>query len=277
VIVTELRARTAVAAVLLAAAVLAVPAAAGGATPACSEVTALQLVNDHRLNDFLLDDPVAQVLCGAFAGPGSETMAVTLAAGTCWPVQRWVVFDFVGGGWKLVLDRSAFLSAPLAAAGGDIRETTPVFRSSDPRCVPTGGTRARTWHWNGARFTASAWKQVTPGKRVARTAVVFAPAPASVSCAMTDDGTARGSRVYCWVGRDRGATPRVTMGPDGRLDRKTRHALPPGLGGPSLAYGSSVTLGRFRCTSRRSGLRCVVIRSRKGFVFNAKGATRVRP
>ena len=41
----------------------------------CSLATALQLVQQHDLNDFLLPNPVQQVLCGPFAGPGSEAMA----------------------------------------------------------------------------------------------------------------------------------------------------------------------------------------------------------
>jgi hypothetical protein len=40
---------------------------------------------------------------------------------------------------------------------------------------------------------------------------------------------------------------------------------------PTLAYGRSVVLGPFRCTSLRKGMRCIVVRSRHGFVINRSG------
>jgi hypothetical protein len=83
-------------------------------------------------------------------------MAVTIAAETCWPVQGWAVFSFVGGTWKLVFDESGFIVPPLVAVGAEIKETTPVFRSTDSRCNPTGGTRARLWSWDGTTLTPGA-------------------------------------------------------------------------------------------------------------------------
>ena len=109
-----------------------------------------------------MPNPIAQLLCGPFAGPGSDAMAITIRAPTCWGVQRWAIFRFTQGDWRLALDRIAFIF-PLVVVGADIRETTPVFRPGDARCLPTGGKRARTWHWSGTRFTAGPWKQVTPG------------------------------------------------------------------------------------------------------------------
>ena len=122
----------------------------------CSKATARQLVDHHHLNGFLLPNPVHQLLCGAFTGRGSTAMAVTIGAPTCWGVQRWAVFDFTRGKWRLVLDEVAFIFR-LDAIGTDIRETAPVFRKGDPRCAPSGGKHARIWHWNGTRFTAGPW------------------------------------------------------------------------------------------------------------------------
>ena len=105
------------------------------------------------------------MLCGSFAGPGSEAMAATLAAPTCWPVQGWAVFRRAGGEWELVLaQRYVFLDPPLVAVGAEIRETRPVFRRGDNRCNPSGGSRSRVWRWNGTRLIAGAWKQVKPGE-----------------------------------------------------------------------------------------------------------------
>jgi len=44
---------------------------------------------------------------------------------------------------------------------------------------------------------------------------------------------------------------------------------------PTLAYGKSVSLGPFRCTSLKTGVRCVVARSGHGFLLGAHGYTRV--
>jgi hypothetical protein len=150
--------------VTLASAAASVSFASGTLSGECSQANARQLVAQYGLNGFQLPNPVAQLLCGPFTGPGSDAMVVAIGvAPTCWPIQRWAVFSFVGGAWKLVLDRPQFIVPPLAAVGSDIRETVPVYRPGDPRCIPTGGTRARLWHWDGARFTAGPWKQVKTG------------------------------------------------------------------------------------------------------------------
>jgi hypothetical protein len=127
----------------------------------CSRATARQLVEEHHLNDFVLPNPVVQLLCGTFTGPGSEAMAITIGAPTCWGTQQWAVFRFTKGDWRLVLHRRAFIF-PLVAVGADIRERTPVFRQGDGRCTPSGGSHARIWHWNGTRFVAGPWEQVAP-------------------------------------------------------------------------------------------------------------------
>jgi hypothetical protein len=43
-----------------------------------------------------------------------------------------------------------------------------------------------------------------------------------------------------------------------------------------LPYGRSVTVGPFRCTSLTSGVRCVVIELRKGFLIDRVGVARIR-
>jgi hypothetical protein len=148
----------------------------------CSRATAGQLVEKHRLNHFLLPDPVAQLLCGPFTGPGSDAMAVTIYAPTCWPIQNWGVFRFAQGVWKLVLDQPAYLVPPLVAVGSDIRETTAIHRPGDSRCLPSGGTHARMWRWNGKRLVAGPWKQVTPLPPVAGKTVIVSVASGTVAC-----------------------------------------------------------------------------------------------
>ncbi len=164
-----------------------------GAPAACTRATASQLVEQHRLNGFLLPNPVRQVLCGSFTGPGSEAMAVTIGAPTCWPIQRWAVFTLSGGTWRLVLDQPAYLIPPLRAVGSAIRETTAVHRSNDPRCLPSGGTRSRLWRWNGSRLAAGPWKQVTGGKQPDSRA--FDSPSRNISCGMFDDSSRQACRL----------------------------------------------------------------------------------
>jgi hypothetical protein len=238
----------------------------------CTKATANQLVEQHRLNNFLLPDPVAQVLCGAFTGPASVAMAVTIKAPTCWSPQRWAVFSFSGGDWKLVLDEPAFLVGPLLAVGSDIQETTPVFRQGDPRCIPSGGTHARIWHWDGSRLVPGAWKQVTKGKVITRS---FYTPSKNITCSLGD------SRDYLGVRCESFKAPQsVKMDASGRL--KICHGrrcfpacgcAPEGI--PTLGYGKQVTAGRFRCISLRSGVKCIVIESGKGFLINRAGITKV--
>jgi hypothetical protein len=265
----------AAAAVLLAAArpIESAPAPSGAAaTPSCSEATARQLVQQHRLNSFDLPNPVRQVLCGPFTGDGSEAMAVTIGAPTCWPVQRWAVFRFAGGAWQLVFDRSEFVSPPLVAVGGDIRVTTPVYRHGDARCLPSGGTEARTWHWDGARFVAGAPRQVRPA---ALTPISFLSPSGNIACSIGDVAQFRG--VRCQSGR-RPQSVRLNL--NGRLT--ICRALRCGFCGCSeglqvLGYGKGVSVGRFSCRSLRTGMRCVVTASGRGFLINRSAITPVRP
>jgi hypothetical protein len=253
-------------------------AEAGGAAVRadCSEATARRLVEEHRLNHFDLPNPVNQVLCGPFTGPGSEAMAITIAAPTCWPVQFWAVFSFTGGDWQLVLNRSQFLNPPLVAVGSDIRETTPVFRAGDARCFPTGGTHARIWHWDGTRLVAGPWTQVTKGEPKAR--AFYSPSK-NIYCGMSDNSVLRGVDCYSYV-----PPQKAVLSPAGRVticrDRGNRNRCNignPGEGTPTLRYGRQITVGRFRCRSRISGVRCTVIRSGKGFLISRSGVRRVGP
>ena len=75
---------------------------------------------------------------------------------------------------------------------------------------------------------------------------------------------------------------KATLFASGRVtvcrDRGTRNRCNignPGEGTPTLAYGRQITVGRFRCLSRRTGMRCTVIRSGKGFLINRAGVKRV--
>src|SRR5688572_14794862 len=149
--------------------------AGGGAAAAdCSQAAAVAPGKPYAFDPS--SPKVKLELCGAFLGPGREAMVVSFISPTCWPYQSWAVFGSTSGGWKLVKLVPAYLAPGrhLAAVGNDIRETTAVHRPGEPRCLPTGGTRARTWHWNGTALVAGAWRQVTPP-----TGAPPSPAPAT--------------------------------------------------------------------------------------------------
>ena len=254
----------------------------------CSEQIARQLVNRYHLNNFLVPNPVGQVLCGPYTGPGSEAMAVTIGgAPTCWPIQRWAVFSFTGGDWKLVLDQPAFLQGPLIAVGADIKETTPVYRLGDPRCIPSGGTQARLWHWDGPRLVAGAWTQVTAGKPL-KNARFDAPRAVGVLCNMSDDPGAHGPHaveVLCegFASHPARYAKAILRGNGAISFCRTRRASGCNLlcgceeNTPTLAFGKQVDVGRFRCESLRTGVRCTIIRTGSGFLINKSRAVRAGP
>ena len=252
-----------------------------GASANCSKATAKQLVSHHRVNHFALPNPVRQVLCGPFTGRGSEAMAVTIGAPTCWPIQHWAVFTLAGGEWRLILDQPAYLVPPLIAVGSDIRETTAVHRSADPRCFPSGGTRARIWHWNGSRLVAGPWKQVTPADTYE--SGNFKTPSSNIVCSyfIQVGSRASESNVGCVVKsglkpapprrpcQDGGyAGDRVYLGVTGRVQ------VPSCAGDPGpyvyvdvarvLGYGKTWSGGGFRCISALSGLTC---RNKSGHGF----------
>jgi hypothetical protein len=255
-------------------------AGGGAAVPECSAATAARLVEQNRLNGFGLPNPVRQVLCGSFMGPGSEAMAVTIGAPTCWPVQQWAIFGYVDGAWRLLERVPAYLVPPLTAVGNDIREVTAVHRSGDARCFPSGGTRARLWHWDGARFVAGPWQQLTKGRAAPRKSKVFRSPSGNIRCAMSDGGGATGANVSCWSVQ---APQRVTLDAAGRL-KTCRGRIPclesgcgciEGFDYPRLAYGRTIAFAPFRCASLQSGVRCVVTRTGRGFHISRAGLRRV--
>jgi len=240
----------------------------------CTKSTARQLIAEHDLNGFRLPDPVLQLLCGPFTGPASQAMAVVIGPlPTCWPSQEWVVFSLTGGEWKLVLDRSQFIQPPLVAVGGDIRETAPIFRPGDARCIPTGGSHARLWHWDGTRFVAGPWRQVKPPEPIG-IAQLYSPSR-NLRCGMLDSARFGVPGVTCWSLKPE---HRVSMNVNGQLNICRAGCTADFGESPRpqlLAYGKQITVGRFRCYSLRAGIKCVVIRSGKGFVINRDGVRKV--
>jgi hypothetical protein len=266
----------------------AVFAASGGTTSTvdCSQSAATRVGARYAFDPS--KPKVALELCGAFLGPGSEAMVVSFVYPTCWPFQSWAVFGAGSGGWKLVKLIPAYLAPGrhLVAVGGDIRETTVVHRPGDARCLPTGGTRTRTWHWNGSRFTSTPWRRSSPAQpRPALHVPYFRSPSRNLSCGLGDE-----DRAYCrswekpssvWMTHDGIAhictgSRRCTgpCDPDGRGDPGCQPDR-----SPTLAYGQRNDYVGYTCTSRMDGITCTVSAGPgpgKGFRISRDGVTRIR-
>ena len=186
----------------------------------------------------------------------------------------WAVFKWTGSEWQFLMKQRH--AAILMAVGSDIRETWSIYLPNDSRCCPSGGTKARIWHWNG-RFVAGPWKpsaKDTPGM-----AAFFTPSR-NLFCTMADHGADRAG-VHCSSSHPEHT---VSMGLGGRLHvcRGPGCIGNPGESDPQptprlLGYGRQLTLGRFRCRSEATGVTCVVIRTGKGFVINRDGVSQSDP
>lgn len=255
-------------------------AAAPGTSAAsarCSKAAATPIVKRLHLGaaDFL-PNPVSEVFCGAFMGLGSRTMVVVLASdGASVPILGWAVFRPAGGAWKLVMVR--YGGARITPAGSDIRETVSVMREGDSHCCPSGGTRARLWHWNGTRLVAGPWKlkpayqdgyfKTPSGNIVCYHFVRFSPSKeASVGCGIKSGLVPAPPRRPCQEGGYAG--DRVYLNGTGRVGVPTCAGDPGALVGESrarvLGYGKTWSGGGIRCTSAVAGLTC---RNKSGHGF----------
>jgi len=248
------------------------PTAVSAAAADCSKATATSLVSQHQMNTFEVADPVQQVLCGSFTGPGSEAMAVAIGAATCWGTQRWAVFRFAAGNWQLVLDQPEWIFLPLVAVGGDIQVTSPVFRPGDPRCLPSGGKQARVWHWDGSKFVAGPYKQVAPGDVKSR---YFYSPSRNIFCAMGDSNQFRGANCSTFKPirtvelTAAGLVKVIPCHGSSCKDCGCREQA------PILRYGHQLTVGRFRCLSLESGMKCTVLKTGKGFLISRSTIKRI--
>lgn len=126
----------------------------------------------------------------------------------------------------------------------------------------------------GATLETAAHSPRADAARVLRTFSFYSPS-GNLSCEMDDRRAGVPAEVIC--GSDKpphmvwmSASSRV------RICNLERCLGNVGEGTPTLPYGRSVTVGRFRCTSLTVGVRCVVTRLHRGFLINRAGVTRVR-
>jgi hypothetical protein len=251
----------------------------------CSKAEAIEAVRRLGLRDVSATYPVYKVLCGPFAGAGSRVMVASISGDGNIGMLYWAVFRWSGSKWQLLMKQRQ--AAILTAAGSDIRESVSIYRVGDPRCCPSGGTKARTWHWNGSRFVASAWKEKTPGAPATTGTFkygYFKTPSGNIQCDYGYGGQAQ-AYVRCgiksglkpappsrgagciqapWVSL--GVTGRVRVGPSTCPGEDAPDAGPfAGAGvGRVLGYGKTWSGGGLRCTSAITGLTC---RNKSGHGF----------
>jgi hypothetical protein len=93
-----------------------------------------------------------RVICHDLTGDGVNELTVTVFSGGTAGDIAWVVFKRDGHRWRVAHQELNVYKLSLARVGGDLVETTPVYRKRDPNCCPSGGFVHRRFHWNGERF-----------------------------------------------------------------------------------------------------------------------------
>jgi hypothetical protein len=224
------------------------------------------------LKDPNLKMPIANPLCGAFAGPGSRAMAVSRFNGVCLPFNGWFVFQYVDGNWQRVLGgdhETTFVG--LVKSGNNIVEKNTIQYPGESVCTASG-VRSRVWHWNGSQLVAGSWKVISIGPTTLHVRN-FASPSGNLSCELGDE-----DKVYCssFVPRQS-----VTLSHNGRFTVCTAQLC--GLrakasGIQTLAYGKQDVFAGYRCRSEMQGITCTVLSGAsegKGFLINAAGVTKV--
>jgi hypothetical protein len=248
----------------------------------CSKATARQVMaRYHLLSDPQLPQPIGQVLCGAFAGPGSRAMAASSFHGVCLPYAGWGVFRYANGVWRLVPGgrHDIILSPGIAKSGNNIVEKATIQYRGETICTASG-LRARVWHWNGRRLVAGPWKVISTGPKTVHLETFNSP-DRKVGCSVTSlpdvvwcSTNPPGPHLHYADLHRNGAVRLCDATPtDLCLQNAITHAT-------VLRVGQQNERRGFRCISGQKGITCTVIAGTgkgKGFLINSSGVTRIGP
>jgi hypothetical protein len=171
------------------------------------------------------------------------------------------------------------LSRPVALLGHEVYGCYQLTVPSDPKqseheCL-TLDPNGTTWGYGLA-----SQPKTTPTKPTSGTYARFYTPSRNIACEMSDNDTAQAG-IGCIMQKPPALASLKVSG----LATICQHqALKctgnlgdnPSLPAPrELAYGSSVTVGRFRCTSASTGVTCVVIATGKGFFISRQSVRTV--
>src|SRR5919198_4337899 len=134
-----LRCATLAAVVVLAAVAAVQPAiAAPACTRAAAKAAILANTHLHALWPTLkTQGRVDAVYCRDLTRDGKRDMTATIHSGGTAGDIAWIVFRRVGSHWRLALGHLKAYKVGVSFKRGDLIETQPVFRESDPNCCPT--------------------------------------------------------------------------------------------------------------------------------------------
>jgi len=241
----------------------------GADSSTCSKAAArVAMARYHLLSDPQLPQPVGQLLCGAFAGPGSRGMAATSAHGVCVPFTGWAVFRYQKGSWRLVPGgNQPTLGSTISRAGTTIVEHGLFQRGNESICLASG-KRSRVWHWNGSRLVADAWATELPTGTVQQ--YDFYSPDRKVWCQISKNGKSP-SDLFCGT-KDymHSATLKsvVTVCHAPANDVCLQNWNPDA---EVLGLGQKLTLNGFRCSTEADAVTCAAVATGKGFRISSAG------
>jgi len=151
-------------------------------------------------------------------------------------------------------------------------------RALEARLPRAGGRRGAAWTaWVVAGVLVTALAVIATALPASAAATVqqrfFLSPSGNISCEL-DLFSATNELAYC---QTLSPPASATLAADGHLREclgMTCLGNPPD-GDRKLAYGDSVALGPFRCSSLTTGVRCTVMRSQHGFLISRSGIVRV--
>lgn len=256
--------------VLAATAIAALLVAAVAAAAHRSTTSELQAAPCTRAAARVAIDPLQRqpyvytVLCGSFAGPGSNAMAAVTGqppgGNNCLGyLNGWFVFRDVGGTWKPV-PGGVHYPAPvvwLRRSGNNLLERELIHKLSEPHCQ-IDGFQDRSFRWNGSRLAASSWQAVLPTGTVENY-----------------DFLSPDHKVWCTLSKYGSSTNQVDCASkDNKHGAELRHSgflricsVPPmdvctqnwgGTETPTLTAGQQLNVNDFHCAIEASAVSCAI-------------------
>jgi hypothetical protein len=125
------------------------------AAPRCGKGAAADLESRVPVTPYDAGRRLGQVKCFDVTGDGRDDIVFTGWEFMNRGAHYWAAFRATRTDWvRMKFKRSCCRADPrvgsglsLERSGRSIIVSQPVYRSSDPACCPTGGTRTGTWQW----------------------------------------------------------------------------------------------------------------------------------